>query len=407
MTRSNNANSSIALLLVDNAHIYRTPDGRYYSSALYDIGFFLRYLKVFNRVRFLAKTRYVEKVDPEKHIPLSVPGLEIHELPWTQGLKGLIKKLPLALTRYISAHRGADCAIYRVSQLESYLAYMCRDRKAPFFLEVVNDPETFIHLRPALRYVNQRMLRLMLGQASGASFVTKRILQAKYLTEERHALEDFVTSHYSSIELNEEWFSTPLEFKDRIEKLHLAHISNSIDNDIKGHEPAIRIVAKLKERGVDASISFIGDGSYVEQLKQMAAGLGISDRVHFVGRINGRHELLGYLSQFDLFLYPTRLEGLPRAVIEAMAVGLPVLSTPIAGIPELLAPEYMFEPDDIDGFAGAVARLRARPEELGLMSKTNIDKAREYSSDILDARRTDFYSRLKSIVARRGAPAVR
>ena len=398
--------STTTLILVDNAHIYRTPDGQYYSTALYDNDFFTRYLKVFDTVRFIAKTKYVEKIDSNKYFPLTVSNLQIHELPWTQGLTGLIKKLPLAITRYITAHRGANCAVYRVSQLESYLAYLFRDKKAPFFLEVVNDPETFIHLRPALRYVNQRMLRLMLSRASGASFVTKRILQEKYIPDRQHSVQDFATSHYSSIELREEWISTPREFKDQMDKVRLVHISNSIDNDIKGHESAIRIVAKLKESGVDASISFIGDGTYIEHLKQMVFRLGVTDRVRFIGRISGRHRLLVFLSKFDLFLYPTRLEGLPRAVIEAMAVGLPVLSTPIAGIPELLAPEYMFDPDDIDGFSCAVARLSKRPEELTLMSKGNITKAREYSTVILSARRTDFYAKLKAIVVKRSISVV-
>lgn len=386
----------IRLLVVDNAHLYRTPDGRYYAPSLYDNTFFNRYLKVFDRVRFVAKTKYVDHVDPNRFILIDAPGLEVHELPWTQGMKALIKRLPRVVVRYRDTSVDADCAIYRVSQLESYLAFLFRDRRRPFFLEVVNDPESFVHMHAVMRWMNQVMLRVLLRRSSGAAFVTEYVLQKKYLPVELQQNPKFTLSHYSSIELHPSWIRSPRTF-DALAQVKMVHVSNSIDNDIKGHRTAIAVVRRLKDQGIDAILTCIGDGSAVGALKRLSADLNVQDNVRFLGRLSNRAVLLEELSQADLFLYPTRLEGLPRAIIEAMAVGLPALSTPIAGIPELLAPEYMFDPDDVAGFAGAVARLRGNPKELTRMSYENIEMSKKFSKELLDSRRSHFYQQLRGL----------
>jgi glycosyltransferase involved in cell wall biosynthesis len=252
-------------------------------------------------------------------------------------------------------------------------------------------------MRPVLRKINQWMLRTMLKRAAGAAFVTERFLQDQYLATDQRDDPAYVKAHYSSIELKPDWFCAPLRFDAPLTTVRMVHISNSIDNDIKGHQPALRVLRKLHDLGLDASLSFIGDGSAVGQLKAMASALGIEGHVHFIGRIHDRAALLACLRAFDLFLYPTRLEGLPRAVIEAMAVGLPTLSTPIAGIPELLAPAYMFTPDDVEGFAHAIARLCRTPQELTAMSAANVATARKFDKATLDARRAHFYRSLRTL----------
>lgn len=388
--------SSVRLLLVCNAHIYRTPDGRYYAPSLYDNTFFNRYLKVFESVRFVAKIKNVNCIDPHSFIPIDASGLEIYELPWTQGMMELAKRLLVVLPRYRFAAEGQDCAIYRVAQIESYLAFIFRRRSHPFFLEVVNDPETFVHMPRFFRWVNELMLRAMLNRADGASFVTERILQKKYLPRDRSKDPSFALAHYSSIELEPSWIKRPRIFRT-LSRVRIVHVSNSVDNDNKGHRTAISVVRKLRDHGIDATISFIGHGTAVDEFMLLSSALGVNDSVHFRGRIHDRAVLMEELEKADLFLYPTRLEGLPRAVIEAMAAGLPTLSTPIAGIPELLSVDYLFDPDDIDGFASAVLRLLRNPQELTRMSYDNVQVSKKFANNVLNNRRTSFYQKLRTL----------
>src|SRR5690606_13318041 len=101
------------------------------------------------------------------------------------------------------------------------------------------------------------------------------------------------------------------------------------------------------------------------------------------------------LSENDLMLLPTRLEGLPRVIIESMAVGLPCLSTPIAGIPELIDSSFLFKYNDYEGFANKVIELFNHQEMMLDQSKRNIDKAKEFENTILQKRRTEFYNSFK------------
>jgi len=123
--------------------------------------------------------------------------------------------------------------------------------------------------------------------------------------------------------------------------------------------------------------------------------------VEFRGRISDRKKIFDILRSSNLMVLPTRMEGLPRTIIEAMAVGLPCISTPVAGIPELLDEKYLFDPDDYKGFANEIIRLMDSPEELFRMSRDNIEKAKQFSKTKLEIRRTWLYEKLKEDVLRK------
>ena len=170
-----------------------------------------------------------------------------------------------------------------------------------------------------------------------------------------------------------------------------------MNNYVKGHDVVIKVVKKLRDYGIDARITFIGDGDKRSEFENMANELGIKPYVHFTGLLGSPNDVRNVLLKSDLFIFPTKAEGLPRAVIEAMAVGLPCLSTPVNGIPELLEKKYLFNPTDVDGFANKIKELLNNPSELNGMSHRNIEKAKEYEESVLRKRRIEFYSRLKTL----------
>ena len=86
---------------------------------------------------------------------------------------------------------------------------------------------------------------------------------------------------------------------------------------------------------VDAVLLLVGSGKQASKLRSLALDLGISDRVHFIGHVS-HAELPGYLSIADVFVRPSRSEGLGSAFLEAMAAGLPVVATRVGGIPDIV-----------------------------------------------------------------------
>lgn len=104
----------------------------------------------------------------------------------------------------------------------------------------------------------------------------------------------------------------------------------------------------------------VGDGPMRAALERQAAELGIADRVDFLGLVP-RDEVYRLLARADLFVSPSRFEGLPVAVLEAMAARLPVVLSDIPPHREIVEGEgiaALVGLDDVDGFAAAMGRLR-------------------------------------------------
>ncbi|MCW5875358.1 MAG: glycosyltransferase family 4 protein [Anaerolineales bacterium] len=101
----------------------------------------------------------------------------------------------------------------------------------------------------------------------------------------------------------------------------------------KGLDLLVDALAGLRE--LPWSLTIGGDGPRLQALREQAAALGIAERVEFCGWLN-REQLPGKLAEANLFVNPSRHEGMPNAVLEAMASGLPVLASRIAGNEDLL-----------------------------------------------------------------------
>jgi glycogen synthase len=101
----------------------------------------------------------------------------------------------------------------------------------------------------------------------------------------------------------------------------------------KGFDLAMHALSQLKD--LEWTWTIAGDGPQMATLKAMTAEYGIKDRVHFAGWLSSE-QLKEQYSAANVFLFPSRHEGMPNAVLEAMASGLPVIATRIAGNEELV-----------------------------------------------------------------------
>ena len=100
----------------------------------------------------------------------------------------------------------------------------------------------------------------------------------------------------------------------------------------KGHSYLIEAFAQVVKALPSSRLVMVGGGPLEGELKKKAMELGISSEVEFLGYRNDVPELL---SGFDVFVFPSIAEGLPAAVLEAMAAGLPVIASEVGGIPEI------------------------------------------------------------------------
>lgn len=181
-----------------------------------------------------------------------------------------------------------------------------------------------------------------------------------------------------------------------IGKITLGLIGN-YSSKYKGIDVAIRSLALAGEEEFDWDFQVLGKGDS-QQYMELAKSLGVESKVSFIGSLPSGQPVYDWLDSVDLYLQPSFQEGLPRALVEAMSRGCPVLASRVAGIPELLNSGEMFSAGDTKALAEKLKIVMQDKEYLGRLARENFYKAESYYKPDLDARRTAFWSRFRDYV---------
>lgn len=156
---------------------------------------------------------------------------------------------------------------------------------------------------------------------------------------------------------------------------------------VKDHATLLRAAARLPA----LHVAIAGRGGEEQRLRGLAAELGIADRVHLLGL---RDDVDRLLAAADVFVQPSRREGLPLAVLEAMAAGRAVVATDVGGIGEAITPEetgLLLPPGDAAALAAALSRVLEDADLRARLEDAAYARAREQFSV---ARMTDRYAEL-------------
>jgi glycosyltransferase involved in cell wall biosynthesis len=156
---------------------------------------------------------------------------------------------------------------------------------------------------------------------------------------------------------------------------------------VKDHATLLRALSRLPA----ARIAIAGRGQEEERLRQLAAELGLADRVQLLGL---RDDVETVLAAADVFVQPSLSEGLPLAVLEAMASALPIVATRVGGIPEAIVDGetgLLVPPGDPAALAAALARVLDRPDQAASLGSAA--RRRAVAAFSVD-RMTDHYERL-------------
>lgn len=117
--------------------------------------------------------------------------------------------------------------------------------------------------------------------------------------------------------------------KDTFTVLHIGRFM-----DVKNHELLLRSFARFKGQHSDARLQLLGDGELKENMMQLAGQLNITDAVEFAGL---QSNVYPWLHNADVFILPSKFEGMPMTLIEAMGTGLPIIASNVGGIPDMLS----------------------------------------------------------------------
>jgi glycosyltransferase involved in cell wall biosynthesis len=147
----------------------------------------------------------------------------------------------------------------------------------------------------------------------------------------------------------------------------------------KGLDILLEAVALLVSSGYDPSLTLVGDGPERPALERLARRLGIRQRVNFLGHVP-QDALVPFYRGCDVFVLPTRYEGLGRVLVEAALAGAPIVTTTIGPPAEAVMPgktALMVPPDDPKALAGAIGALLDQPRMAQAMGERGRQFARQ------------------------------
>ena len=146
----------------------------------------------------------------------------------------------------------------------------------------------------------------------------------------------------------------------------------------KNHRRLLDAFSIIEKEYPEAELVIVGDGVLRSQLESRATEIGITSKVHFEGLQN---DVARYLEQADVFCLTSDYEGQPMTLIEAMASGLPIVSTNVGGIPDMLSNDstaLLVEPDT-NKIAQAVILLLSNPKLRRKLGKRALHASEKFS----------------------------
>lgn len=146
---------------------------------------------------------------------------------------------------------------------------------------------------------------------------------------------------------------------------------------VKGHETFLRAARRIADALPHTQFLIAGDGPLRQDLESLAAEVGVSSRCRFLG---ARHDVYDVMAAMDIVVLPSKHEGIPMALLEAMALQKPVIVTAVGGMPEVVKHHIngvLVQPGDDAGIAGAcveLARDRKRALTLAAAARQTVEQ---------------------------------
>jgi len=163
---------------------------------------------------------------------------------------------------------------------------------------------------------------------------------------------------------------------------------------IKGHKYLIEAARKILQKIPDTAFVFLGDGELTNELKMQAASAGISDKVIFLG---WRSDVAEVMSTFDLFILPSLNEGMGKVLVEAMAMGKPIIASDVGGISDLVTDGkngLLVPPMNSDALANGIEALVKNHQTRMTMGEEGKKLSQEYDVSSMISKIDGLYLQL-------------
>lgn len=359
----------------------------YASSTGYETyGPYARYVgefaRLFSRVVVIAPVTRNEAT-PYRGCALPHENVEVVELPAFDTHVQASRHIRALWRAFRRAVHEVDVINCRNTAPFGYLLYyLARTRGAGFFYHFTSDPAAIISEGRRFRGPYGWFARI----AYAVDFaVQKRVMRRTYsFINGRTPFERFskitdrtemvISSTLTQADLRPRE-TAPLH--DPVRLLYVGYFKH-----MKGLEHLIDAVALLRKRGLSVELHLVGTGPTEAAIRSQIAKLALADHVRWHGYVPMGVELNRHYDDADVFVFPSLAEGSPRVVLEAMAHSLPVVSTPVGSVPDLIEhgkSGLIAKRRSADSLADAVERFICDDDLRTACMKTGFQRVREHT----------------------------
>ena len=327
------------IIYIQDQEIDRCNGDYYHSKSEH---FFVRYLSgisdndtftVYCGIKEIIDERIIQNYKKISHSRIKY--IQIPEFRKLRNLYRIYKQIKLAV-------KNADFCYLRSGIASSIAGIICQKCKIPY-MAIVNE-DIYKNMKnhsnfyfKISAYPLSWFTHHMIRNANYACYVTQDYLQSRYPCNG----ESLGCSDIEFLELNDAIVDKRIE---RILKKTVPIILGSVGSvstRIKGQDTVIRALAQLKKRGiVNYRYHLVGTGN-LQYLRNFSEELGVADMIVFLGEYS-HDNVLKWFETIDIYIHPSRSEGLPRTILEAMTKATTCVCSDVGGIPELINNEYLF-----------------------------------------------------------------
>jgi glycosyltransferase involved in cell wall biosynthesis len=324
-------------------------------------------------------------INPQKYQTICVYLMKNSEKPNFFEEKGL---KVFYITKRKDFHHFNFWIIWKLSRIlrrENVDILHCHRHKATFYgtiaATLAGTPVIVSHVHGICRTRNlkRKLINFFVLKKVNKIITVSKAVKEDVLGTNTFVQPDKVVSIGNSINY-ERYANVPLTKTQAKERLNLppnAFVFGTVGRlaPTKGQTYLIRVFEKVEEALPLAQLILVGDGRLRNELEQQVAETPYGDSIHFLGHRDNIPELLRAM---DTFVFPSIAEGLPRALLEAMAAGVPCIGAAAGGIPEIITNNetgFLVPPKD----ENALAEAMIKSAELSEAERTNLtEKAKQY-----------------------------
>lgn len=357
-----------------------------------------RYFSVIDKLKVLIRTIPLNGSYTSYHlnkVEIS-SNLEIIELPnLNSPINFLTRRKFISIIEEIISE--VDLCFLRIPSIISNMAAdICKKQNKPYLVEVGGCAwDSYFNHSILGKIIAPYMFfkqRSTVKDAFLASYVTEKWLQKRYPTK---AKKSIVASNVYLQNFDEENINRRIEIYNNSSKVYKLGTIAAVDVPYKGQAYIIKALKLLKEEGIILHYELVGRGDE-SRLKKLAYKYGIEDQIHFLGT-KLHEDIWDWLDQIDIYAQPSKQEGLPRAVIEAMNRGCLVIGSDTAGIPELIEEDMIFKSGDIKQIVNIIKSILTE-KDFSLRIKRNFERTKSFDLDLLKNRRRFLFEEFKESV---------